>query len=408
MASTIVIRTTPEGLRFSADVFLRWEATNLPVDGFRMREREDFYWEIEMVRFTVASGTLLVRVIDFEADPLDYRPDRPARAAIERILFAPLDREAFCAQLSFYQPERLPLTQSVTRASQTEPEPPPEPLRGAGTERRTVAFVIPLAELQIVDGGMTGVHPGLQGVPLPFHIPNQHLVREFSAIAGYFARFLRRKTVEVTAEFVFGADGEGRLRAARSPQIDRIDERVIDVLRARTLRDFLRQEDPDKRLFTPEELWERSADDDPVRALLPPPGPELLQTLIEEGSVRNARQLGYLAGRHERGQKLRFVLSPHFGFLFLVRGEGMHHFVLELLDSHATFIWSLPRDSGTLAEHYHAVTQEVQQLSATGRQAYRRANTFAYTFWSVRHEQIGSDFVDGFPRWRARLEESLR
>ena len=202
-------------------------------------------------------------------------------------------------------------------------------------------------------------------------------------------------------------DGEPGIHRARSPQIARIDDRMIEVMRARTLRQFTHQDDPDKSLFTPDELWERSADDDHVRALLPPPGAELLEAIIREGSVRNARQLAHLAGRQERGQKLRFVLTPNFGFFFFVRGEGMHHFALELLDSHATYVWSLPRDSGSLADHYARVKSEVEQLNATGRQAYRRTNTFEHTFWTVRHVQIGSEFVDGFPRWRARLEEGL-
>ena len=407
--STIVIHPTAAGLCFTDEVFVPWEATNLPAGCFRFREREAFYWEVEMVSYQAESATLHLRVADFEAEFADYRPERPAKAILRRVEFAPLDRAAFCAQLSFYRPESLPLSRPESAGGQDEARQPDEAAipPGPAPDPRLVSFVYPFAELSIVDGGVTGVHPGLQGTPLPFRIRNPFLVKEFGVIQAYFGRWLRRQTIEVTAEYRFAPDGSAGLHRARSAQIDRIDERAIEVLRARTLRDFIGQDDPDRRLFTPEELWERSADDERVRALLPPPGPALLEAILAEGSVRNARQLGHLAGRHERGQKLRFVLSPHFGFLFFVRGEGMHHFVLELLDSHATYVWSLPRDSGTLAEHYHAVTQEVQQLSATGRQAYRRANTFAHTFWSVRHEQIGSDFVDGFPRWRARLEEGL-
>ncbi len=58
--------------------------------------------------------------------------------------------------------------------------------------------------------------------------------------------------------------------------------------------------------------------------------------LLRTQDVRNAAQLAHLASQQEAGQKLRFVLSPRFGFLFFVRGEAMHHFLLELLDSHAT------------------------------------------------------------------------
>ncbi len=407
---TLVLRPTVDRLHFSDRLSLPWSATNLAAGAFRLREREAFYWEAEMVEYDRAGGVLRLRVTDFSAEPEDYQPARRARGEVQRVIFEPLDRTAFCAQLSYYRPGALPLTdlgstkEKAPTAPLTEapaPEPGPEPIT------RELHFSVPLEELTFADGYVSGTCDELAWPALPFRIPNAHLVKEFNAIRGYFARQLRRKRVDVSAELHFSAADEPALRHARSPQIARIDARMLDVLRTRALRQFIRQEDPDKSLFTPEALWERTAVDDPVRALLPPPGQELLAYLLREGTVRNARQLAHLATRHDGGQQLRFVLTPNFGFFFFIRGEGMHHFVLELLDSNATYVWSLPRETGSLSNHFDLVKQEVEQLTATGRQAYRRASTFAYTFWSVRHAQIGSDFVDGFPRWRARLEEGL-
>ncbi|WP_255418737.1 hypothetical protein [Lewinella sp. IMCC34183] len=39
--------------------------------------------------------------------------------------------------------------------------------------------------------------------------------------------------------------------------------------------------------------------------------------------------------------------------------------------------------------------------------SYRRTHNFPYPFWTVRHDSVGSEFVDGFPRWKARVEEGL-
>ncbi len=405
---TLVLRPTADRLHFSDQLSLPWSATNLEAGSFRLREREAFYWEAEMVGYGRADGVLRLRVTDFCAEPEDYQPARRARAEVHRVVFEPLDRTAFCAQLSYYRPGALPLTDPAPPEAETPTASLPE-VTGPAQEpiTRELHFSVPLEELTIADGYVSGTYDELAWPALPFRIPNSHLVKEFNAIRGYFARQLRRKHVDVSAELHFSAADEPALRHARSPQIARIDARMLDVLRTRALRQFIRQDDPDKTLFTPEALWERTAVDDPVRALLPAPGIELLEHLLREGTVRNARQLAHLATRHDGGQQLRFVLTPNFGFFFFIRGEGMHHFVLELLDSNATYVWSLPRETGSLSDHFDLVKQEVEQLTATGRQAYRRASTFAYTFWSVRHEQIGSDFVDGFPRWRARLEEGL-
>ncbi len=118
-------------------------------------------------------------------------------------------------------------------------------------------------------------------------------------------------------------------------------------------------------------------------------------------------QLAHLAGRQKRGQKLCLVLSPRFCFLFFVPRPGMHHFLPELLDTHATYGWSLPRENGTLAKHLEAVATEVQHLNSVGRRSYRRSHAFPYPCWTVRHDAVGAEFVDGFPRWRVRVEEGL-
>jgi hypothetical protein len=261
-------------------------------------------------------------------------------------------------------------------------------------------------ELAMEDGYAEGYYREY-GQDVPYRLANPHLRKKFHPIRGYFSRQLRRKTVDVTAQLVFDDADEPRIQDAKSQQIDQIDERFIEVLRTRSLQDLIRPDQTDQRLFTPEDLLANYATDEVGQALLPPPGAELLEEILRTQDVRNAAHLAHLASRQERGQKLRFVLTPKFGFVFFVRGESMHHFVLELLDSHATYIWSIPQEEGTLADHWDIVTREVQHLNAVGRSGYRRTNSFSSVFWTVRHDSIGSNFVDGFPRWKAKLEDGL-
>lgn len=413
--ATIVIKPTNRLLHFSQEIALPWSATNLGEGNFLFRAREEVYWKAEMKDYDRASGGLTLRVIDYEADPSEYQASRPNKAAVARVVFQSLDRDKFCAQLSYYRAGELPLTAAASTAGESPAH------RSAGSrfadrpvEQETASgeyplnFSLPLTELTLHDGYAEGSydHP-TEPLPLRFRIANRHLMRSFHPIRAYFARHLRRKTIEVTATLLFNEAGDPEIRQASSPQIARIDDRTIEVLRTRTLRDFIRSEETDRRLFTPEDLMANYAQDDPVHALLPPEGTDLLAEILRTQEVRNARQLAYLAGRQEPRQKLRFVLSPQFGFVFFLRGEGLNHFLLELLDSHATYVWSIPHDTGTLADHYERVTFEVQQLTVLGRQGYRRTNTFADTFWTVRHENVGSELVDGFPRWKYNIEEGL-
>ncbi|NJB85422.1 hypothetical protein GGR26_001167 [Lewinella marina] len=333
---------------------------------------------------------------------------KKSSSRVRSVTFAPLDREAFCAQLTFYRAVALPLAAPDLPTAAEECTPPPAPAESRSGRSYPLTFRIPMTELRLEDGHASGSYTDWFGT-VPYRIANPWLRKEFHPIRTYFARHLRRSTVEVKADLWFNEADEPVIRRARSPQIDRIDDKTIAVLRARTLRDLIRTEPVDQRLFTREDLMANYAADDPVRALRPVTdgGEELLKEILGTLDVRNAPQLAYLAEHHERGQPLRFALTPRFGFLFFVRGNELHHYLLELLDSHATYVWSLPRDSGTLADHLQRVTQEVQHLNALGRSNYRRSNTFPYLFWTVRHEHIGSSFVDGFPRWKARVEEGL-
>ena len=68
-------------------------------------------------------------------------------------------------------------------------------------------------------------------------------------------------------------------------------------------------------------------------------------TLIESESPRNVKQLVYLSGKkHERTQKIRFTLNPLFGFIFFISGKNKNHICWELLNSHATYIWSFNKE----------------------------------------------------------------
>ena len=420
--ATLILRPTNERLYLTDELALPWSATNLGEGNFLLRMREPVFWEVEMTSYDRASGTLSVRIVDYTAAADRYQPTRPARSAVRAVEFATLDRERFCAQLTYYRAAELPLSSSEISSTvadgrsvpevleaNTLPEPPDSPdTKDALPRSYSLTFSVPITELTIGDGYAEGYYRDWVGA-IRYRIPNPYLRKEFHPIRGFFARQLRRKTVDVTAQLTFDAAGEPEILTARSPQLYRIDDRLLEVLRARTLQDLLRRpEETDRRLFTPEELLANYASDDPARVLLPPPGAELLEEILRTQDVRNAAQLAHLASRQEPGQKLRFVLSPRFGFLFFVRGEGgMHHFLLELLDSHATYIWSFPRAEGTLADHLERVTAEVQHLHAVGRSSYRRSHTFPYPFWTVRHEAVGSEFVDGFPRWKARVEEGL-
>ncbi|MGY6561707.1 MAG: hypothetical protein ACXITV_06340 [Luteibaculaceae bacterium] len=105
-------------------------------------------------------------------------------------------------------------------------------------------------------------------------------------------------------------------------------------------------------------------------------------------------------------------MNPHFGFLFFVEGERNNHFIWELLNSNATYIWSFEKYDGTLAQQLKKIEEIIGRIRTLGREKYKGAyRNFQedgdLVFRSIAHENINSDFVDDFPRWRSRLEQHL-
>ncbi|WP_020570214.1 hypothetical protein [Neolewinella persica] len=78
-----------------------------------------------------------------------------------------------------------------------------------------------------------------------------------------------------------------------------------------------------------------------------------------------------------------------------------------MLDSHATYIWSIPKFWESLDDQYRAVEKEIAAIGQIGRSQYRRALHFEHEFWYVVHEAAESGVMDGFPRWKNRLLEGI-
>ncbi|TXF90846.1 hypothetical protein FUA23_05250 [Neolewinella aurantiaca] len=410
---TLTLRISNSGAHFSDTGFIPWSATNLPSGDFRFSERTDIYWQVIMLAYDKNTARLRVQVLDFEAKPESFVPGREMKSPVRMLEFMPLAEAPFKAQLSYYKAGAL---KDILLPKTSVDEPALHPASAPGEEAtsssvRPVQFTYPLLDLTFANGGVKGEVdlPGINEL-LPFKIINDHIVAEFDAIKAFFVKALKRQTIKVSTTLRF-VDGEPQLGRATSPQIDRINGEMLELFRARAVKSLLNF-DPvktvDKSLFTPEDVFASLDDDELGKATLPTDGHDLLAEILRHKKVRNARQLEFLAGTlHEAHTKLRYVLSPSFGFVFLATGQDANHFILELLDSHATYVWSIPKAWESLNAQFRSVEREIAAIGQLGRGQYRRTLHFEHEFWFVIHENAESGLVDGFPRWRNRLLEGL-
>ncbi|MFK8165111.1 MAG: hypothetical protein AB8H12_21885 [Lewinella sp.] len=409
---SITLKIDNTGAWYANQGVIPWSATNLPADAFSFRERETIYWEAVMLAYNKATGILKIRITDFEAAPKAFQPQRKMKQVVTGLLIEPMDGEALKSQLTFYKIDQLKAVllpfAPPPSISINSPKPPPVKIE---LPQRTISFSHPIMDLTFHNGKVTGRAdlPGLLD-PVLFAIPNDHLVAEFESIKPFFVKALKRKTIRVIANLDFKADVPF-LHGVSSPQVAAINANMLEIFRGRALRGLLSPDKTkvvDKSLFTPEDIFDSLDDNELGKATLPQDGQDLLAEILRLQQVRNAKQLEFLAGRlHQPGTKLRFVISPQFGFVFLAIGQEANHFILELLNSHATYIWSIPKYWESLEDQYKAVEKEIALIGQIGRSQYRRTLHFEHEFWHVVHEAAEGGVVDGFPRWKNRVLEGM-
>lgn len=276
-------------------------------------------------------------------------------------------------------------------------------------ERRQVKGRLRLEDTAFKDGGVAGL---LEISPFPtpatFWIPNEYIVKEFNWIKPYFVRLLKCKKIEVSGFLVFADDGTIRIDQAKSTQLERIDHDFLQLLRIRRMKELMRhtQIPRERSLFTADEVVASKEDDHLVTTTQLSHEEDLLTEILSLNLARNARQLAYLAREvHQRDIPLRYTLLPQFGFVFLHRGRELNHFIWELIDSHATYVWSFPPEQ-SLENTYQRIESEISLITASGRMAYRQIPK-EVLFETVIHDNAKSPLKDGFPRWKNKIENLL-
>lgn len=118
--------------------------------------------------------------------------------------------------------------------------------------------------------------------------------------------------------------------------------------------------------------------------------------------------MGYLANEIQSLDMPLFInLNPKIGFVFIYKGEEMIHFIWELLNSNATYIWSAK--GKVLKESITKIEEEISMIKELGRSQYRHEflNTPQLYFNFVIHKTSKSSIDDPFPQWIYKVNELL-
>ncbi|MBP6872245.1 MAG: hypothetical protein KBC43_09575 [Bacteroidales bacterium] len=426
-SKSVIIKICQKKIWFNETISIAVECSNLPVDEIKFSRVNDIYWLLEQVSFEKDTGLLEVKIHDyFLRDFSSFNAQNP-KSLVKSIRFLNLsDTDSLKTALRYYSSGMNHLDQAMEEAFRElsdKPEPIPEKVRKKNImfrsyqekEKLEVTFDAWFKDAEFKLGYVAFDRniPELKQM-LRFKVDNDFLLPEFEFIKSYFVKALGTRKFDVKAT-IFLEHGKPVETSASSILIKKIDENLIDSIKnIRTAALFKPpfKVNVDKSLFTADEVFGEFGPGE-AGNVFSQTEEEMLRQILEKYKVRNRKQLEFLAGvKQAAGSRLKFTLNPYFGFLFTVEGEKMNHFIWELLNSHATYIWSLDKGDGALARQYRRVEDAINQVRNSGRDNYKQAWRASHidqdlVFHVIHHDDAGSAMIDGFVKWRHRLGEVM-
>ena len=398
-ARTIFIKLTSTGIYYNDKEYIPYVATNLPINGYHISDRHGFYWLANMEGFK--DGKLTVRIVNYDAKQAQPTFDRQqSKRPISRLYFEQLDLghfKALCTNYTIATLKGCPVFGSTGTPT----------LQGS---LATLSFAVPVKHLNYEAGRVTfRKKMRWQNEPIHFSIANSNILSEFMYVKNYIAKQLgcSKITVQIVAETI---DNITTIKSCTSPQIAAIDQGFFQVLKFQKVQ---KESRAIFKKFASNSLLDingyLNSEPDSMLHTLGMRGHDIIESILTKEGIRNRQHIDYLANvLHEEGSPLYITLSPHFGFLFVHRGTSHNHYLWEMLNSNATYIWSLT-STVQAKDQFDKITDIISFIRANGRRAYLSGFDLdkSIQFTRIYHSKVNSHVRDHFPYWKYKLEEAL-
>ena len=432
----IIIKVFNDRIYFNPKLSILIQHTNILTSHMSFKTHYDIFWKVEMVKYNSEDRSLKVKVKDYNANDISKFDIQTPKKQIDKLLFEKFDWQKLEPHLYSYRKNSLQeiifntdkTPSSSSNADMTKLEKLKLLITSSFTQVEKKVeykpfvtnfqedFWIYFSDAHFMLGYVTfKKYIKKRECEIDFKIKNEHILAEFDNVKFWFAKKLKTRKFKVSATITLTDDVVTETTAS-SIQIDQITPELIDSIKYQ--RTFALTKEPkfttiDKALFTADEIFNQFDSDDIEGNVFNQSEEDILNFLLEKNKIRNKRQLEYLSGKKQsENHKLRYTLNPNFGFLFLVIGETNNHFVWELLNSHATYIWSIDKLEMEIELQFKRIESIVNTIRTMGRENYKRAYKNNHqdndlVFRPISHKDIGSNLVDNFPKWKSQLNEQL-
>lgn len=398
----IIIRVTNQGIYFNDTTIVPLKYTNLPHSECRFVDSRPIFWEAKMLGFDKELGDLELQIVNYKPAMVDDFLDQKPKAIVLFITFRDLYWPALNVDLSFYKKssflsllsETMPVNETVSEKS------------------IHMKVQVPFQKLSFGMGFVTFMQKiPWQSAPITVRITNPHLMPEFEYIKPYFQKHFNNRNFDALL-VITKQNNQIKSIIATSKQIEAIQDIAIETLKfikteqLRKPAKFIKE--VDQSLFTADDIF--SPFDHQMLGTHPMTQQELMDQIMQWDDIRNQKQLEYLAGSLQHTEhKIRFTLTPKFGFLFVAKGDQMIHYIWEMLNTNATYIWSFDPSYWSTTSQLQKMEEAISFIRNHGRDSYLRnvSASDGVIFRRVLHKGAKSQFVDHFPDWRHAVNESI-
>ena len=424
--STKILRIKDGKFYYTENDSIDIKDTNIPHGKMSFSYGRDIFWEVELFDFDNEKKTVRVRVLDYSPENTSNYYVQKQKKLVKFFQFEKFQWTKLEPQLSSYQMSALSdIADGIPSLSirNNENLNIEERFKNSDENLESIKnqtikidkeFSFFFKNANFKDGFVSvDFKPKLCSKKEEIKIFNKNIIREYHYVRNYFPKYLKGKKFKVQLS---GVIQFGKLinYEATSEEIESIDEDVISTVRNLIdveIFDSVDTEKLDKSILSIEELIEESELNSTIKESINKEPQKILHSIFKIKDVKNKKQLEYLAGFKQKGNcQLRFTLKPLFGFLFYVESGRQNHFCWELLNSHATYIWSFDSKLD-FYEKLNDIDNIINYIRINGRKKYKQLekseDESSFSFSTVYHKNKLTKFKDGFAEWKNELEKIM-
>lgn len=415
--------------------FIELNRTNLPADSLSFKYHLDIFLKVEISNYI--NNSLDIEIVDYNPKSEDFHDfnNQELKKSINRLNFKNIEWKKFEKLLTYYKSNLIDLVPDAFRKNIHTQSKDNDFYNGDSSEysdlveqnkleiqesvnvdeieEKTIVYDFEIEEYfdnATFHSGYASVFREFNGIKIELKVYNDNILSEYEYIKHYFSKSLNSQTFIISVEIEM--KGEEIIKVnCKSEDIERINNDIVEAVRKVRIQrvfDYVDESNDDKNTFTADEVFERV---DNYHNIFGQSETEIIDYILKQNNPRNKKQLVYLSSeKHKADKKIRFTLKPLFGFIFYINGEKHNHICWELLNSHATYIWSF--DNSVLEKQViDDSNTQISTIKEIGRKRYRnliRLDSIetVSTFRVLNHSKLYSK--DNFKLWKEKFEKILK